>query len=71
MATEKAILTVEGMRCNHCKMAVEKALKAVQGVNEVNVDLAAKNVTVTYETDATNLEILSRTISEEGYQVVK
>ena len=31
---EKKIL-IEGMMCNHCKMAVEKVLSAVPGVTEV------------------------------------
>ena len=33
---------IEGMSCNHCKMRVEKALKQVQGVDEVQVDLEGK-----------------------------
>ncbi|HMK66174.1 MAG TPA: cation transporter, partial [Thermodesulfobacteriota bacterium] len=34
----ETILNVEGMKCMHCKMAVEKALKEVPGVTEVKVD---------------------------------
>ena len=33
------IINITGMSCNHCKMAVEKALKAVPGVKEVEVNL--------------------------------
>lgn len=40
------ILTVEGMSCMHCKMAVEKALQAVPGVTDVNVDLANNQAVV-------------------------
>ena len=42
---EKKIL-VEGMMCNHCKMAVEKVLSAVPGVTAANVDLEAKTACV-------------------------
>jgi len=32
-------LEIEGMSCNHCRMRIEKALKAVDGVEKVIVDL--------------------------------
>lgn len=35
-------LHIEGMSCNHCKMSVEKALKAVEGVTEAEVDLSKR-----------------------------
>lgn len=39
-------LSIEGMTCNHCKSAVENALKAVPGVKNVGVDLSAGSATV-------------------------
>lgn len=36
------VITVEGMMCAHCQMHVQKALAAVEGVQEANVDLEAK-----------------------------
>jgi copper chaperone len=45
--SQDIILKIEGMSCNHCKMAVEKALKAVPGVTSAIVDLAAKQAAVT------------------------
>ena len=32
-------LSVSGMMCNHCTSTVEKALRAVEGVDDVTVDL--------------------------------
>lgn len=32
-------LKIEGMTCGHCKKAVEEALRGVEGVEEVHVDL--------------------------------
>jgi copper chaperone len=32
-------ITVKGMTCNHCRMSVTKALEALPGVTNVNVDL--------------------------------
>ena len=41
------IYTVEGMHCNHCKAAVEKAVGELKGVASAEVNLGAKTVTVT------------------------
>ena len=43
----KKILTVDGMMCAHCQMHVQKALAAVDGVQEAAVDLEKKQATVT------------------------
>ena len=50
---EKKIL-IEGMMCNHCKMAVEKVLSAVEGVSSAVVDLEAKTATVVCEAAVTD-----------------
>ena len=41
------VYTVEGMHCNHCKAAVEKAVGELKGVASAEVNLGAKTVTVT------------------------
>jgi copper chaperone len=53
LAVQKTILTVEGMSCNHCKAAVKKALKKIEGVEEVNVDLVGKKVSVIHTPEIT------------------
>lgn len=55
------------MSCNHCKMAVEKALKEVGGVEEVQVDLGKKEVAV--EGSAPR-HLLAQAIEEAGYEVL-
>jgi copper chaperone len=40
------IMQIAGMSCNHCKMAVEKALQAVPGVEKVQVDLEKKQAVI-------------------------
>lgn len=41
-----AVYKVNGMACRHCKSTVEKAIAAVDGVEEVNVDLSTGRVRV-------------------------
>lgn len=43
---EKRFFKIEGMTCNHCAMAVEKALKAVDGVAKAWVDLESAQAVV-------------------------
>lgn len=60
---------VQGMSCGHCKMAVEKALKGMEGVNDAIVNLDEANVTVTYNESKVNAEQLKATVAEAGYEV--
>lgn len=47
IAMDKRVFKVDGMMCNHCRANVEKALQSLQGVDNVDVDLAAGTATVT------------------------
>ncbi len=62
-------MLVEGMSCNHCVMAVTNALKEVEGVSNVDVNLDTKKV----EVSGDNLveEILRDAVEEAGYDVVE
>lgn len=65
----KKQIRIEGMTCGHCSASTEKALRAVPGVQEVVVDLAAKNATV--QVDGTvNDEALRKAVTEAGYTVI-
>lgn len=63
----ETVIKVNGMMCNHCKAAVEKACKAVPGTTEAVVNLEAKTVTVTGTADAATLK---QAITDAGYEVV-
>lgn len=65
---EKVTLQVEGMSCQHCVQAVEKALKEAGASGKV--DLAGKKVEVEYDKNRVSLEQLKQAIEEEGYKVL-
>ena len=67
---ERSVLNVEGMSCGHCAAAVTKALKALQGVQTVEVDLKAKTVTVEHDPARASLEKIKLEIEDQGYDVV-
>lgn len=64
----KKILKVEGMSCNHCVMAVKRALTGLDGVGTVEVDLESGKVTVVGEALAD--EAMKEAIDDAGYEVV-
>jgi copper chaperone len=64
------ILNVEGMSCDHCKMAVTRAVSALEGVSAVDVSLDNNTVTVDYEEGALSLEAIKEAIESQGYDVV-
>jgi copper chaperone len=69
MAETHAVLNVPSVSCNHCKMAIEKAVGAMGGVGQVDVDVAEKTVTVDFDGDAVSLETIEAAVAEEGYDV--
>ena len=57
-------LRVEGMSCNNCKAHVEKALKSVPGVENVEVSLQEGRASVKGNAP---VEKLIEAVQEEGY----
>lgn len=63
-------LPVEGMTCASCVARVEKVLKKVDGVAEVNVNLATEKVTITFDHSKTSLENLAVKVDDAGYKLI-
>lgn len=64
-------LEVSGMSCGHCKMAVSGALKGLDGISDVSVDLANGKVDVSYDEKKVNFEQMKDAVEDQGYDVVK
>ena len=69
MAMQKEMFQVEGMSCNHCKMAVETAVKRLPGILLAEVDLAAKTLQVEYQDEKTSPEKIRQAVEEAGFEV--
>jgi copper ion binding protein len=65
----ESVIKVEGMSCDHCVKSITEALTALDGVESVTVDLAAKTVTVGHTTAVSPAQ-LSDEIEDQGYEVV-
>lgn len=65
---EKVIIKVGGMTCAMCVQAIEGVLRKIDGVSEVNVNLAAEKAYVTYNPQMTNVVEMRKAIEDLGYE---
>ena len=63
-----ATVKIKGMSCNHCVMAVTKALEEIDGVKDVRVDLA-KGEAVFDEIKPVDMNVVNEQIRKAGYEV--
>ena len=66
----ETVLKVEGMSCEHCVKAVQKAVGALPGVENVLVELENKTVMVKYNPLQSALDRIKEEIDNQGYEVV-
>lgn len=62
-------IAIEGMSCQHCVMAVKKALGDVPGILENNVQVGSASVK--YDESKVSKEDIEATIEKAGYTVKK
>jgi copper chaperone len=56
------------MTCNHCKMTVENQLKALNGIDDVQVDLSTGKAQLTGT--SIDLRAVADTVNDLGYAYV-
>lgn len=62
-------IQIEGMSCMHCVKHVTNALKELNGVSNVVVNLAQKNATIEV-TETVSNQVIEAAIQEAGYKAV-
>ncbi len=62
-------IKIQGMSCQHCVMAVTKALAGIEGVTDVRVDLKTGEAIYT-ETKPVDPAVIRERIQKAGYGVV-
>lgn len=60
-------IIIEGMMCGHCVETIEKKLKSIEGIGEVEVSLDKNVAFISGEVEE---ELLKSSIEEEGYKVL-
>lgn len=59
-----------GMSCASCAMAIENALKGLDGVLSASVNFAASKATVEYDAGKVTLQDMENAVKEVGYRVL-
>lgn len=59
--------SVTGMTCSSCSAHVEKAVRKLPGVEQVNVNLLSNSMTVDYTEDQVNSQAIIEAVVEAGY----
>ncbi|TYP57622.1 copper chaperone CopZ [Thermosediminibacter litoriperuensis] len=62
-------LKVSGMSCSHCKYSVESAVKALPGIEKVDVRVEEGKVDVSFDPSKVSLEQITGAIEDAGYEV--
>ncbi len=60
-------LTAPEIKCEGCAQAITQALTPVPGVENVQVDIERKKVTVTYEPAVLRVEHIKSKLAEAGF----
>jgi Cu+-exporting ATPase len=67
MSSTQYDLTVSGMNCPNCVDKIKRALRAVPGVTEIDVDLSSKRARVSVAESHTTNEDLVAALVNAGY----
>ena len=67
--TRITTIKVGGMTCNHCRQNVENAVKSVEGVDDVTVDLASGQVNI--KGRSPDIDKIKKDIENIGYKIEK
>ena len=65
----QADVPIQGMTCAACVRRVEKAVRKVDGVRDVSVNLVSNRATVTFDAGETRLDAIEEAIRAAGYEV--
>jgi copper chaperone CopZ len=60
------IFLVEGMKCKNCSSHVEKEIKQIQGIKDVEADFTTGQVSV--KVDHVNEEMIKLAVEKAGYR---
>lgn len=64
----KAEIQIENLKCGGCASTIKKAILAIEGVSEIEIDMEKSIVSITSENDS--LEEIKMKLSKLGYPEV-
>lgn len=67
----EVIIPISGMTCASCANTIEKSIKKLNGINDVNVNFATEKAKVVYDSSQTRISEIKDTISKAGYKALE
>ena len=64
---EEVTLTAPDISCDHCIVAIRKALSKLPGVQFLDGNPQAKQVTIRYDPSVVQMTAIEKAMEEEGY----
>ncbi len=61
-------LKIEGMSCQHCVMAVKKAIESIEGV--VSSDVSVGSAGVNFDNSKTDRDAIAAAVQNAGYKIL-
>ena len=61
-------LAVSGMKCENCAAKVDKALRGVEGVKDVKVDLKNQTAQIVLASASVKSDVLIKAVKDAGFQ---
>lgn len=58
---------IEGMRCEHCKAKVEKALQGIDGITSAEANVQEANVRIAYDESRVSYDDMRDAVEDAGF----
>jgi copper chaperone len=68
---ERIVVTTPDMSCGHCVATIEREVAELDGVDDVDADLATKQVTIAFDPSVLTVAQLEATLDDAGYPVAR
>ena len=69
MSTKSVTMPVTGMSCVNCAQNIERSIGKLPGIGEVNVNFAAEQAVISFDTERLDIQNLVDGIEGAGYGV--
>ena len=67
---KRVVVGIEGMHCATCASLIEKSIRRIDGVSNVEVSFGSNSAFVEYEDDRVDLKNITKAVEDAGYKVV-
>ena len=67
MANQTRIIKIDGLTCGGCVASVHNATADIEGLDDISIELADNQATVTFDDSKTSVETIAAAIEDAGF----